>query len=153
MALSSATISAGIAALSISGVTVKDISGMPTKITSRECPIMFPSPTGWKSGGTAEPGTGPASFGTAYTRFWLFNRQYQYIYLHAQAGEGRTIAEHYTAMSAKEDAILTALVALDISDVDVMNVSTSDYGIRTDPSGTEFFGFTLSVTLREKINA
>lgn len=83
-------------------------------------------------------GTGSASFGPASTRFWLFNRQYQYIYLHAQAGEGRTIAEHYTAMSAKEDAILTALVALDIADVDVMNVSTSDYGIRTDPSGTEF---------------
>lgn len=153
MALSTATISAAIAALSISGVTVKDLSGIPTRITSRECPIMYPSPRNWKSGGTAEPSTGSATFGTASTRFWIFNRQYQYIYLHAAVGEGRTIAEHYTAMSAKEDAILTALVALDVADVDVKDISVSDYGIIPDPSGAEFFGFALSVTLREKINA
>ena len=68
------------------------------------------------------------------------------------AGEGRTIAEHYTAMSAKEDLILTALVALDVADVDVMQIQTAEYGIKQDPAGAEFFGLTVTITLREKVN-
>ena len=150
MALSSATIHTAIAALSVSGVNIKDLSGIPQTVTSRACPVFYPNK---KSEGTAEPSTGAATFGTASTRMWLFNRTFEYIYLHAQAGEGRTIAEHYTAMSAKEDAILTALIGLDIADVDVMNVRTTEYGVEVDPSGAQFYGFKIAVTFREKVNA
>jgi hypothetical protein len=151
MALNSAGIHTAIAALSVTGVTIKDLAGIPTRVTSRECPIMFPLK---KTGGSAEPSTGPSGFGTASTRPWTFNRGFEYVYLHAEAGEGRSISEHYEAMSAKEDLILTALTTLDVSNVDVIKVETTEYGVMLDPSGVNrFFGFKVITTLRERINA
>jgi len=150
MALNSAGIHTAIAALSVSGVTIKDLSGIPTQVTSRECPIFYPTR---KTGGTSEPSTGAATFGTPTTRMWLFNRTFEYIYLHAAVGEGRGITEHYTAMSAKEDALLTAIIALDVSGVDVKLVETTEYGIEVDPAGNQFYGCKVNITLREKVNA
>lgn len=150
MALNSAAIHTAIAALSVSGVTIKNLSGIPAKVSSRECPLMYPVK---KTGGSAEPSTGSAGFGPASSRYWIFNRGFQYIYLHAEAGEGRSIAEHYEAMSANEDLILTALTTLDVSNVDVMRVETSEYGVMLGQEGKRFFGFTVIATLRERINA
>jgi hypothetical protein len=150
MALNSAGIHTAIAALTVSGVTIKDLSGMPSKVTSRECPIFYPV---GKGGGTSEPSTGSATFGSPTGRMWLFNRRFEYVYLHAAVGEGRGITEHYSAMSAKEDAILTALLALDVSGVDVMNIETTEYGIGLDPSDNQFYSFKVVLTLREKVNA
>lgn len=147
MALNSAGICTAIAALSVSGVSMKDLSGIPEAVDARMCPIFYPVR---KTGATSEPTTGPASFGPG---MWRFLRDYQYQYLHAAAGEGRKISEHYVAMSAKEDAIITALLGLSVSGVDVGRVQTSEYGVLTDASGNSFFGFTVILTLREKVNA
>lgn len=150
MALNSAGIHAAIAALSVSGVTIKDLSGIPMAIAERDCPIFFPIK---KTGGTAEPSTGSTTFGTPTTRMWTFNREFEYIYLHTPVGTGRGIAEHYTAMSAKEDLILTALTTLDVSGVDVMNIRTTEYGEEVGPASTAYYGYKVIITLREKVNA
>lgn len=150
MALNSAGIHTAIAALSVSGVSIKDLSGIPMAVAERDCPIFFPLK---KIGGTAEPSTGSVTFGTPSTRYWLFNREFEYIYLHTPVGTGRNIAEHYAAMSAKEDLILTALLTLDVDGVDVMNVRTTEYGQEVGPADTAYFGFKVIITLREKVNA
>lgn len=154
MALSSTTIATAIAALSVSGVTIKDITSVPDSITVRDCPILYPSPAQWMAGGTAEPGTGSTTFGTPSTRSWTFNRTYKYVYLHAPAGSGRSIAEHYSGLTSKADSIFEALVTLDVSGVDVMAVTMGEYGVLNDPSETnKYFGFLVDITLRERINA
>lgn len=150
MALNSAGIHTAIAALSVSQVNIKDLSGIPNAVAERDCPIFIPTK---KIGGTAEPSTGPKTFGTTSTRLWLFNREFEYVYLHTPVGVGRTVAEHYVAMSAKEDLLLTALLTLDVAGVDVMNVRTTEYGVEVGPNSAEFYGFKVIITLREKVNA
>jgi hypothetical protein len=153
MALNSGAIATGIAALSITGVTVKDITAIPDQVNaSRDCPILFPHPNEWMAGGNGEPETGSASFGTASARSWIFARTYKYVYLHAPTGSARGIADHYSAMSAKADAIETAFTLLDLNYVDVKTISVSEFGVLQDPSGASFYGFTVTVTLREWIN-
>jgi len=149
---SSSTIATGIAALSITGVTVKDITAIPERVEARDCPILFPSPDGWMTGGNGEPSEGSTTFGTATTRLWTFNRSYKYIYLHAGVGSGRGLKDHISAMSGKADAILTAISALDVSDVDVKNMTIGEFGVLTDPAGKSFYGFILDITLRERLN-
>lgn len=153
MSLSSTTIATGIAALSISGVTVKDITGIPEGISDRTLPILFPAPSSWMGGGNGEPSTGPATFGTPTTRFWIFNRTYNYVYLHAPVGSGRGLYDHYSSMSSKADAILEAILTLDLSGIDVKNVIISDFGVLEDPAKKQYYGFTLAIMLREKVNA
>jgi hypothetical protein len=152
MSLDSATIATGIAALSISGVTVKNITETPQQVQPRDCPLLFPMPNGWKKGGNSEPADGPATFGSPTTRYWIFNRTYEYVYLHAPVGSGRGLVDQNPSMSAKEDAIVTALLALNLTDVDVKNVSTDQFGVITDPTGAKFHGFLVTIILREKVN-
>jgi hypothetical protein len=150
MSFSSTAIASGIAGLTISGVTVKDLTGIPQTGDETICPILFPSPE-WVSGGNGEPSDGPMTFGTPTTRLWQFNRTYKYIYLHCQVGAG-ALSDIYSGMSGKADAIMQAFTKLDITDVDVQNVSLGEFGALQDPSGKYFHGFTVSVTLRERLN-
>jgi hypothetical protein len=153
MALSSTTIATGIAALSISGVTVKDVSGIPDEAIVRDLPLLFPSPDDFIDGASSEPSTGPATFGTPSTRMWIFNRIFNYIYLHAAVGEGRGLMDHRPGMCTNCDAIITALLTLDLAGIDVKNVEVSDFGELQDASGKHFYGCKLKVTMREKVNA
>ena len=152
MSFSSTAIASGIAALSITGVTVKDITAIPEQVENRMCPILFPSPDGWMGGGNGEPAEGSTTFGTTTTRLWTFNRNYHYVYLHAPVGSSRGLMDMISAMSTKADAIITALTTLDITDVDVKNVAIGEFGVLTDPAGNSFFGFTVDLTLRERLN-
>lgn len=151
MSFSSTSIATAIAALSITGVTVKDITDIPEGVTNESCPILFPSPDGWQTGGNGEPSDGPTTFGSPTTRLWTFNRGYKYVYLHTSVGTGQ-LADIIGPMSTKADAILTAFTTLDVADVDVMKVDISNFGALQGPDGHTFFGFELNVTLRERLN-
>jgi hypothetical protein len=153
MTLSSATIATAIAALSVSGVTIKDVDEIPESILPRACPIMFPSPDNWLGGANGEPADGPTTFGTASTRYWIINRAYRYVYLHEAVGATRGLKDVISAMATKADSIIEALFEMDITDVDVQNVTTGEFGVLEDPAGHGFFGFTVTITLRERINA
>ena len=152
MSFSSTAIGTGISNLSITGVTVKDITAIPENVVDRMCPILFPSPDGWMGGGNGEPAEGSTTFGTTTTRLWTFNRNYHYIYLHSPVGAGHGLKDQISAMSTKADAIITALTTLNVTDVDVMNVAIGEFGVLEDPAGKSFFGFTVDLTLRERLN-
>lgn len=154
MSLSVSTIATGIAALSVSGVTILDLTAIPDQVQGiRDCPIMYPHPDGFITGGNGDPSSGPATFGTPTTRFWMFLRGFQYVYLHAAVGSQRGISDHYDGMSTNLDAIMQAITALDLTQIDVENIAVGQFGVLQDTSGNSFFGFTLTITLREKVNA
>lgn len=153
MALDAGAIAAGIAALSIAGVKkIADISEIPEQIQPRDCPMLFPSPNNWVSGSNGEPSTGPATFGSPSARMWVFDRIFNYTYAHAPAGSERGLYKVIPALSDQADAIQMALTALDIPGVDVMNISVGQFVQITDPVGGTFYGFTIALTMRERVN-
>ena len=150
MSLSTSTITAAIAALSITGVTIRDIDEIPDQVQPRDVPMLYPHPDQFMQGGSGG-GEGLSTFGTPMARMWLFNRTFRYVYLHASAGSERGIAPQYTGMSAKVDAILEALITLDVAQVDVRSLSVTGFGIMQDSAGASFFGCLIDITLREKV--
>jgi hypothetical protein len=151
MALAAGTIATAIHNLSITGVTVLDITEIPQAVDLRTCPLLCPGPS-WISGGigSSEDGEGPATFGPG---MWVFQRVFSYRYFHAKVGTGRGLYDHYSAMSTNLDAIQTAFTTLAVAGVDVMEIDNSEFGIVNDPAENQFYGFDISVALKERINA
>jgi hypothetical protein len=152
MALSATAIATAIAGLTITGVTVKDLGAVPDTGDIRSCPVLFPNPNNWIAGGigSSEESEGPATFGPG---MWVFQRAFSYLYLHALVGQGRGLSDHMSAMSTNLDAILTAFTTLDVSGVDVMEIDCGEFAVVTDPAGKQFYGFTIAVAMKERINA
>ena len=148
MSLSTSSITAGIAALSVSGVTIKDMSGIPEQGFARSCPLMYPEPLSM----VAQYDDSPQTF-TVAGGYWPVTRTIRYTYLHAQAGTERGIYAHFAGMTAKADLLVEALATLNVTGVDVLRVEVVNFGTVTDPAGGQFFGFQVDVTVRERINA
>ncbi len=157
MALNSLAIATGIAALgpiTASGtIDILDITAEPNQVQPRDCPLMFPMPNGYLGGSNSEPSDGPETFGTPTTRSWVFDRSYKYVYLHAPVGAGRGLLDQNPGMCQNADAISTALTQLDLAGIDVKNVGIGQFGVLQDPAGNKFYGYLVTVLLRERINA
>jgi hypothetical protein len=157
MALDSAAIATGIAAMTVAGITIRDVTAIPEQVQARDCPILFPDASKFVVGGNGEPANGPATFGVPGDRLWQFNRTFSWLYLHSAVGSKRGILDHYSGMCTNCDAILTAIAELDLyssdnSEIDVMSIQVGQFGTVQDPAGAMFFGFSLSVQFREKIH-
>ena len=150
--LDTRAIASGIAALTMTGITVKDLSGIPEQVQPRDCPILFPSADGWVAGGNGEPSSGPATFGNPSGRMWIFNRVLNYVYLHSPIGSGRGLVDNIPGLADSADIISEAVTLLDLDQVDVQNIAIGAFGQIDDPAGGHFFGFTVAVTVREKLN-
>jgi hypothetical protein len=149
--LSTANIAAGIAAISISGLTIKNITAIPEQVQPRDCPIIFPHPVQYIQGGAGGE-EGQETFGTPTTRFWLFNRTFRYLMLYTPVGSTRGMVDIYGGFSAKIDAFMEAVAELDVTDVDVRNITVSELGVIEDPAGSKFYGCTIDIMVREKVN-
>ncbi len=154
MALNSAAISAAIKALSISGMkTIRDVDGIPESVDGRSLPIMFPDPTSWMEAGQGAPEE-ETTFGTPTTRMWTVHRSFNYIWLYDVLGSGRGLKSYYVGGSTMLDAIVTALIALDVSAVDVEGVSHTRLGVISDAAESkQFVGAFITVKIRERIQA
>ena len=152
MALNSAGITAAVAALSVSGVSIKDTSAIPDKVLHRDCPILFPVPGDWVGGAGGSPDD-ETTFGTPGTRYWQVHRTFKYIYLHSAVGTGRGLADEYNAIVTKAELIWEAITALDVAGVDVENITHSAVGVLSDGAGNQFNGCMFEITVREKVNA
>jgi hypothetical protein len=148
MSLNTAAITSGIAALTGTGITIKDIDAIPDTVQDRDCPVMFPAPVEL-SGGYEDA---PSTFGIT-TAFWICSRTLRYTYLHAQAGMKRNISEHYAAMLVTADLLIEKIMELNVANVDVESVSISQIGAYEDPAAVLYYGFTVDVRVREMVNA
>lgn len=151
MALSATSITAAIAGLTISGVTIKDIDEVPTSVNPSDCPLLFPMPGAWLGTGTGLQ-DGETTFGIASTRYWQAHRVYSYVFLHSAVGSGTKLREQYNDATDTVDSILTALVQLDVDGVDVETVTNEPLGVLSNATNSKYIGAIFNITLNERIN-
>jgi hypothetical protein len=154
MALNTSGIATGIASLSVSGVTFKNITTIPRSVRASDCPIFFPDPADWFTGTNSSPET----FGIA-DAMWTADRRFKYIYLHGISTAANTIATYYNAMIAKTDLIWEALAEMNVAGVDVRSIAISQFGELQAPAAGNsqirnvFFGCFFEIGISEKVNA
>ncbi len=152
MALNTAGISAAIEALSISGVSIRDIDNLPETLQDRDCPLLFPTPGAWMEGSDAAD-EDETTFGTPSTRYWTVHTSLRYTYVRAQIGTGRGNSDHYNGAVTDIENIIEAVTALDVSGVDVERITHTPIGTVNDPASKKFIGCNFTFTFRQRINA
>jgi hypothetical protein len=148
MALDAGAIADGIAALVVPGVTIKSLADMPLDLARAGLPVLMPDPDNWGGEVSAEMET----FGFASGSMWHVTRVLGYLYAHAPVGANRSPFEFFAAMSDNRDAIIEAILELDIAGVDVVGLSAGKFSVLQSPAGTGYHGFLLGVVVREKVN-
>ena len=150
MALSFTTVTNSIAALSVSGVTIKDIDEIPTSVLPRDCPILYPEPDGFLSNivytrGTMAPGSVALSEVT-------YNMTYAFLY--APVGSGRSLLDVYSDMVTKVGLIIDAIISSDEQAglEDLQFEGAVQFGAVPDPAGAMFIGTRLTFAVMEFVN-
>lgn len=144
-------ITAQIATLSVPGVTISDIEHLKDAYTSRDCPIMFPDPSGIITSTIITTDTyghgGSAKKSIAY--------DIPYVFLHSMAGDGRGLYDKIYDALAKIGLIITAVTAFDTLNDTVLDatiVSIPAVGNVLDASNNNFIGATFNVRIKEFVN-
>jgi len=150
MALGIATILDSIKALSVSGVTIREMTEVPEKITTRDCPVLFPKPTGF----ITDLKVTPVAFGDPGTRPYNVEYNLHYLYAHAQVGTDRKLALSIDAALVKIFLILDAIIAADnlSGTVEFQAANFDAFGPIIDPSGQAFVGCELTFHVMQFVN-
>jgi len=150
MTLAIATIANSIAALSISGVNIKDVDQIPPNADRLE-PILFPEPLGFVTDFTlTRDSQGSNTFLAKYTVTYNLH----YTFLFAPVGSGRTGLDLYDDMVGKAFAILDAIISNDAitGAVDIQPAETLDFGPVPDPAGNMYIGCRFVFQITEFVN-
>ena len=135
------TITASIAAVAITGVTVRDTSNMTDAVNIRDCPLLSPRPFQFVGLSPIERDTygGPATSQKSAT-FTL-----TYRYFHSAIGQGRGMYDEYPTFIDKIFAIADAIIAADDLNgvVDINLNGMPDIGVVEDGAGNQFWGTDL----------
>lgn len=142
------TVAGSIAALSISGVTIKDYDNIPDNAVGL-CPVMLPQPNGYitdiapsfESFGS----NGSARMNLAYTL--------NYVFLHSEIGSGINAYAAFGDLMTKLAGIFVAIMSNDAISgaVDVRLQSVGNVGVVTDPAGNEYWGILFSLRVLEYV--
>lgn len=150
MALSPTSVATAVAGLSVSGVTVKDLTGVPEEVFDRDCPIVYPNPANYVSmGGVSRETMGGDSGALKEVRYTL-----HYLFLHHEAGAERGQKDAAQDAVSKLYAFLSAVIA-NCDALTVIDI-TPDHGplqVVQDPSGKDFHGCEVSLAVTEWLNA
>lgn len=149
MALQAVTVATNIAALSVSGVTLKALSAIPENVAPRDCPIIYPRPDGFMSDLEVEVDSFGSSAGKKTVRYTL-----TYMYLHSAIGEGRGLFDVYEDMVTKATAFVDAVISNDAiaGCVDITPTGITNFGPVADPAGGMFHGAQMPFVVTEFIN-
>jgi hypothetical protein len=140
-----ATITNSIAALSISGVTIKDIDEI-LQTARMICPVLLPQPNDFVT--DFEPTF--QSFGSNGTPKIDLNYTLHYVYLHCEAGGGLSQLDIYAGLMTKLSAILVALLSNDaVTGLVDMKPDIGNIGVIEDPSGNQYWGVMFSLRILE----
>ena len=142
-------VASAIAALSIAGVTVRDIDNIPVNAKTM-IPVLYPVPNGFVTDLTWSRET----FGTESVHAMNLTYVLHYKYLHAIVGSGGSLLSVYGAMIRNIIKIIKAI--FEDSDlggaVDVTLNTISDIGVHTDPAGEmQFHGVDITIKVLEYI--
>jgi hypothetical protein len=150
VAIALATVTNSIAALSVSGVTIKDIDEIPEEVTSRDTPMIIPNPDGFMTGlEITRDALGPAASAQKTISYVL-----TYRLLYSPIGAARGMFDVYDSMVAKALLFLDAVVANDAmtGSIDVTPAEVTAFGPVADPAGEMFHGCNFLLAVTEFIN-
>lgn len=145
MALQLAAVANSIAALSVSGVTLKDVDEIPTKVDQR-APTILPLPDY-----VTDFDVERVSFGSSTAlRDVSYTLNYRFCYKPVGMGRQKTI-EYYDEMIDKVALFFDAVMAIETltGAVDITPFGVTNMGIVNDPSDNEYIGCDLAVRILE----
>ena len=145
MAIALATVADSIAALTVSGVTLKDVDNIPEDVTGMG-PLIIPAPN-YLTNFTMER----MSFGGGSSAEMDVKYTLNYRLLFAPVGAGRGFIGVVDVMVDKLALFLDAILAIDtISGCeDITPSGVSNFGVVTDPAGNQYFGCDISLDVLE----
>jgi len=143
------TITAAIAALSVSGVTILDVSALRDSMTDRDLPCLAPRPNQFVTFQPVERDTfGPSASARKTVVFSL-----AYRFFHSPVGQGRGQFEIFPLFLNNLFAIADALIATDLGGTVDMNLSSvPDLGVVGDASDNQFWGADVDIVCQVFIN-
>jgi len=139
------TVTNSIAALSISGVTIKDIDEIPD--TARLLtPLLIPQPNNFVTDLSVSFETFGSNGGAKINTNYTLN----YVFLYCEVG-GISAFAAFGGLMTKLSALFDAINSNDAitGAVDVKINSVGNIGVITDPAGNEFWGLEFSLRILE----
>lgn len=148
MALQMAAVANSIAALSVSGVTLKDVDEIPEDVTGLG-PIIMPSPA-FVTNFTVDP----QSFGGGSTAMMDVFYNFNYRLLVFPTGSGRGYLGVYDVLVDKLALFLDAVLAIDTftGGVGISVDGISNFGVIPDPADNNYFGVEITLRIQEFVN-
>ena len=149
MALNPVTVANSIAAISVTGLTIKDIDEIPENITQRDCPILIPAPQFVTNFRHARN-----SFGTGSTAKQSAQYTLNYRLFYQELGASRGLRDAYSGMVEMVGLIWDALISNSelTGAVDVIPRPISGFGVVASPNDKGFYGCDFSVDIMEFVN-
>jgi len=150
MAAAIATVTNSIAALSVSGVTLKDMDEILEQVEERDGPIIQPIPNGF----VTDLGAERDSFGDPSQALKTLNYTLNYRLMYIPLDAGRGLFDVYDDMVAKAFLFIDAVLANDdlSGSVDVTPVGALNFGPVVDPAGNQFHGCDFQLRVQEFVN-
>ncbi|MFA6204343.1 MAG: hypothetical protein WC710_14290 [Gallionella sp.] len=147
-----ATVTNSIAALSVTGLTIKDVDEIPARVYGRECPILYPEPLEFVTAFEAEKMT----FSRGVTVKWRMRYNLTYTLMYAAIGSGRGLEKFAETIAM---ACLFFDVLMESHPITgaalVVPVSIGVPGIMYDvtgpgaPNAETFYGTRLTIQVQE----
>ena len=146
IAINPTTVSASIAALSISGVTIKDVDEIPDTVNNL-CPVLMPQPNNF----VTDIQVVRQSFGSNGTQKLDCNYTLNYLFLYAEVGSGIGAFAPYSGLLTLLTTTLNVILNNDSVTglVDMSLAGVSNVGVVTDPSDREYWGVQIALRCLE----
>jgi hypothetical protein len=146
IALSPDTVADSIAAINISGVTIKSIDTIPPT-GNMIMPVLFPQPGGF----ITDIDVSRESFGTGGIAATNFMYTLHYVFLFAELGSGISQLDPYSPLIEKLKTVWETIITNDAVTglVDMELAGVEGLGQVEDPSGNQFWGCLFSLRCLE----
>jgi hypothetical protein len=144
--ISLATVANSIAALSISGVTVKDADEIVTS-WNKQANILYPIPNNWITNAKFTVDT----YGSNSAEKGRFSCNMNYRFLGTELGNMANFTSAYNNVISKMILIINAIISNDVitGAVDFRFVGVANIGPLPDPAGNVFHGCDLTFMYEE----
>jgi hypothetical protein len=144
MTIHLSTLTAALAALNVSGMTIKDTTNIPDAV-GRDCPVLIPEVRGFVTNlSMARDSLGSGTGGYQTVEYDL-----NYTYLHAPAGEGRGIRDLLPANISALALLVETINTTEFSPFAEVRARLSDTAPALDPVGATFHGGHLVIHVSE----
>ena len=139
------TIASSIAELTVSGVTIKDITAIPDS-AQMLCPIIIPQPNDYMNNVSMSFET----FGSNGAAKMNLEYDLNYAFLFCEVGGVNSFAP-FSGLMTKLAAVLVTILSNDTINglVDMQLKSVGNVGVINDPAGVEYWGVLFSLHVLE----